>query len=202
MPIVRLNDHDMYYEVLGAGEPVLCMGGWGTFAHDNHHHLARGEELELLGGDVLEHEALEPLIRRWSEQLGELRAVLSDQADARHCDSELAALAQRTDGLRDRCAAIAAKSDVLPAQLQELGEQLERAAIAQAQLGGLVAAHAAAMQLERDGERSAGALGRPGGLGGGQAGRTDREHKKSRSQKHAISAPWAGAASRNFGCRP
>ena len=42
MPIVRLNDHDMYYEVLGHGEPVLCMGGWGTFAHDNHHHLARG----------------------------------------------------------------------------------------------------------------------------------------------------------------
>lgn len=42
MPITRLNDHDMYYEVLGHGEPVLCMGGWGTFAHDNHHHLARG----------------------------------------------------------------------------------------------------------------------------------------------------------------
>ncbi|MGD9599796.1 MAG: alpha/beta fold hydrolase [Steroidobacteraceae bacterium] len=42
MPIARLNDHDMYYEVLGRGEPVLCMGGWGTFAHDNHHQLARG----------------------------------------------------------------------------------------------------------------------------------------------------------------
>ncbi len=25
MPIVRLNDHDMYYEVLGRGEPVLCI---------------------------------------------------------------------------------------------------------------------------------------------------------------------------------
>lgn len=42
MPIARINDHDMYYEVLGKGDPVLCMGGWGTFAHDNHHHLARG----------------------------------------------------------------------------------------------------------------------------------------------------------------
>ena len=42
MPSIRLNNHNMYYEVLGKGEPVLCMGGWGTFAHDNHHHLARG----------------------------------------------------------------------------------------------------------------------------------------------------------------
>ncbi|MCZ8132896.1 MAG: alpha/beta hydrolase [Steroidobacteraceae bacterium] len=42
MPIARINDHDMYYEVLGSGEPVLCMGGWGTFCHDNHSHLARG----------------------------------------------------------------------------------------------------------------------------------------------------------------
>ncbi|MCU0758353.1 MAG: alpha/beta hydrolase [Steroidobacteraceae bacterium] len=42
MPIARINDHDMYYEVLGQGDPVLCMGGWGTFCHDNHGHLARG----------------------------------------------------------------------------------------------------------------------------------------------------------------
>ncbi len=42
MPVARLNGHHMYYEVLGQGEPVLCMGGWGTFCHDNHHHLARG----------------------------------------------------------------------------------------------------------------------------------------------------------------
>jgi pimeloyl-ACP methyl ester carboxylesterase len=42
MPIARLNDHDLYYEVLGAGEPVLCMGGWGSFCRQNHHHLARG----------------------------------------------------------------------------------------------------------------------------------------------------------------
>lgn len=42
MPIAHLNGHDMYYEVLGQGEPVLCMGGWGTFCHENHDHLVRG----------------------------------------------------------------------------------------------------------------------------------------------------------------
>ena len=42
MPIATINNHSMYYEVLGQGEPVLCMGGWGTFCHDNHGHLARG----------------------------------------------------------------------------------------------------------------------------------------------------------------
>ncbi len=42
MPMARINNHNMYYEVLGRGEPVLCMGGWGTYCHDNHHHLARG----------------------------------------------------------------------------------------------------------------------------------------------------------------
>jgi pimeloyl-ACP methyl ester carboxylesterase len=42
MPHAWINGHDMYYEVLGQGEPVLCMGGWGTFCRDNHGHLARG----------------------------------------------------------------------------------------------------------------------------------------------------------------
>ena len=42
MPIANINNHAMYYEVLGQGEPVLCMGGWGTFCHDNHEQLARG----------------------------------------------------------------------------------------------------------------------------------------------------------------
>jgi 3-oxoadipate enol-lactonase len=42
MPTAFINGHQMYYEVLGQGDPVLCMGGWGTFCHDNHHHLARG----------------------------------------------------------------------------------------------------------------------------------------------------------------
>ena len=42
MPVARLNHHEMYYEVLGQGEPVLCMGGWGTYCHGNHGNLARG----------------------------------------------------------------------------------------------------------------------------------------------------------------
>lgn len=42
MPIAHLNGHQMYYEVIGEGEPVLCMGGWGTYCHDNHANLARG----------------------------------------------------------------------------------------------------------------------------------------------------------------
>jgi len=42
MPKEWINGHEMYFEVLGKGEPVLCMGGWGTFCHETHHHLARG----------------------------------------------------------------------------------------------------------------------------------------------------------------
>lgn len=42
MPIADINGHQMYYEVLGQGDPVLCVGGWGTFCHENHGHLARG----------------------------------------------------------------------------------------------------------------------------------------------------------------
>ena len=42
MPIAHINDHNMYYEVIGQGEPVLCMGGWGTFCHGNDTQLARG----------------------------------------------------------------------------------------------------------------------------------------------------------------
>lgn len=42
MPIARINNHNMYFEVIGQGDPVLCMGGWGTFCRENHGHLARG----------------------------------------------------------------------------------------------------------------------------------------------------------------
>ena len=42
MPIANINNHKMYYEVHGQGDPVLCMGGWGTFCHGNEGHLARG----------------------------------------------------------------------------------------------------------------------------------------------------------------
>ena len=42
MPIARINGHDMNYEIHGKGEPVLLMGGWGTFCHGEHHHLPWG----------------------------------------------------------------------------------------------------------------------------------------------------------------
>jgi 3-oxoadipate enol-lactonase len=42
MPKAFINGHEMYYEVLGQGDPLLLMGGWGTFCHDNHHQLPRG----------------------------------------------------------------------------------------------------------------------------------------------------------------
>ena len=29
MPVVTVNDHEMYYEIHGEGEPLVCMGGWG-----------------------------------------------------------------------------------------------------------------------------------------------------------------------------
>lgn len=42
MPLVHLNGHDMYYEVHGTGDPVLAMGGWGTYCHGGLGNLARG----------------------------------------------------------------------------------------------------------------------------------------------------------------
>ncbi len=42
MPIAHINGHDMYYELHGSGDPAICMGGWGTFCHGGHRHLARG----------------------------------------------------------------------------------------------------------------------------------------------------------------
>ncbi len=42
VPIARINNHQMYYEVHGKGDPVLLMGGWGTFCHGSEHHLPRG----------------------------------------------------------------------------------------------------------------------------------------------------------------
>ncbi len=41
MPVARINGHNMYYEVHGEGPPAICMGGWGTYCHGQHHHLAR-----------------------------------------------------------------------------------------------------------------------------------------------------------------
>jgi pimeloyl-ACP methyl ester carboxylesterase len=42
MPIASINSHDMYYEVHGSGEPLLVMGGWGTYCHGGEKNLARG----------------------------------------------------------------------------------------------------------------------------------------------------------------
>lgn len=34
MPVIKRPDGaSIYYEVLGEGDPVLCLGGWGTFCH-------------------------------------------------------------------------------------------------------------------------------------------------------------------------
>ncbi len=42
MPIARINNHTMYYEIHGRGEPLICIGGWGTFCHGGEAKLARG----------------------------------------------------------------------------------------------------------------------------------------------------------------
>ncbi|MDH3621495.1 MAG: alpha/beta hydrolase [Gammaproteobacteria bacterium] len=42
MPVVTVNDHEMYYEIHGEGEPLVCMGGWGTYCHGGVRNLARG----------------------------------------------------------------------------------------------------------------------------------------------------------------
>lgn len=42
MPIARINNHDMYYEMHGTGDPLVLSGGWGTFCHGEEKHLPRG----------------------------------------------------------------------------------------------------------------------------------------------------------------
>lgn len=42
MPIANINNHRMYYEIHGSGEPAVCVGGWGTFCHGGERNLARG----------------------------------------------------------------------------------------------------------------------------------------------------------------
>lgn len=42
MPVVRLNAHEMFFEVHGNGDPVVCSGGWGTFCHGNVRYLPAG----------------------------------------------------------------------------------------------------------------------------------------------------------------
>lgn len=42
MPAIRVNDHDMYYEIHGDGDPLVCIGGWGTYCHGRTGNLSRG----------------------------------------------------------------------------------------------------------------------------------------------------------------
>ena len=42
MPVAQINNHQMYYEIHGKGEPAVCMGGWGTYCHRDGRSLARG----------------------------------------------------------------------------------------------------------------------------------------------------------------
>lgn len=41
MPVLRINDHDMYYEIHGSGPNAVCMGGWGTFCHGDEGKVSR-----------------------------------------------------------------------------------------------------------------------------------------------------------------
>lgn len=42
MPIADINNHAMYYETHGKGDPVILMGGWGSFCHGEEAHLPIG----------------------------------------------------------------------------------------------------------------------------------------------------------------
>lgn len=42
MPLVNINNHDMYYEIHGTGDPVVCSGGWGSYCHGGERHLPQG----------------------------------------------------------------------------------------------------------------------------------------------------------------
>jgi pimeloyl-ACP methyl ester carboxylesterase len=42
VPIAIVNNNQLYYEIHGEGEPAVCMGGWGTYCHNNGRGLARG----------------------------------------------------------------------------------------------------------------------------------------------------------------
>ena len=42
MPTAQINDHTMYYELHGEGEPAIVMGGWGTFCHGGEAAAPRG----------------------------------------------------------------------------------------------------------------------------------------------------------------
>jgi len=42
MPAIVANGVALHYEVHGNGPPLVCLGGWGSFCHGEHHHLPWG----------------------------------------------------------------------------------------------------------------------------------------------------------------
>lgn len=41
MPVLELAGRSLYWEDFGSGDPILCMGGWGTFCHGRQRDLPR-----------------------------------------------------------------------------------------------------------------------------------------------------------------
>jgi pimeloyl-ACP methyl ester carboxylesterase len=68
MPTAHINNHEMYYEIHGQGDPAICMGGWGSYCHGGEKNLARGltDRYQVLLidyrgiGDSTDDSALEP----------------------------------------------------------------------------------------------------------------------------------------------
>lgn len=77
MPIAEINNHQMYYEIHGEGEPAVCVGGWGTFCHGGERNLARGltDEYAVLCidyrgiGDSTDDLSIEPSIKMHAEDV-------------------------------------------------------------------------------------------------------------------------------------
>ena len=80
MPIATINDHRMYYELHGEGEPLVCMGGWGTYCHGGVRNLARGltDEYQVLiidyrgVGESDDDPEVEPSMRLFAEDVIQL----------------------------------------------------------------------------------------------------------------------------------
>ena len=80
MPSLTINDHEMYYEIHGQGDPVVCMGGWGTYCHGKEALLARGltDEYQVLVfdyrgiGDSSDNLKIEPTMAMHANDLIDL----------------------------------------------------------------------------------------------------------------------------------
>ena len=80
MPKIEINGHEMYYEVHGDGDPVLVMGGWGSYCHGATHHVAKGirENFKVLIfdhrglGESGDDPAVEPSMTLYAQDAAEL----------------------------------------------------------------------------------------------------------------------------------